>query len=210
MGSAVTRAALGASKELALAQVTVVRGHWAWPLLLDVVTEQPVPLPEPSPGFLNGQHLPEGKAEGSWEEAVLAALQPSPAGSRARFGLRETNRPLWGRSLQSPCRDAPCPPWGAGGGEGPWKTRNINSSVRLAASGRGLMPVGEGLSLARAVMAVTGRTRWAQAALGRAAGKEELFWALRLQGCAKPPPWGARTCLGVGVTFCPADPQAGS
>lgn len=71
------------------------------------------------------------------------------------------------------------------------------------------MPVWEGPSLARAAMAVTGRTRWAQAALGCAAGKEELFWALWLQGCAEPPPWGARTCLGVDVTLCPADPQAG-
>lgn len=69
-----------------------------------------------------------------------------------------------------------------------------------------LIPVWKGPSAARAALAVTGRARWAQAAPGCAPGQDELFWALRLQGCAEPLPWGAKSRLGVGTTPLPSRP----
>jgi len=70
-----------------------------------------------------------------------------------------------------------------------------------------LIPVWKGPSAARAAMAVTGRTRWAQAALGHAPGKDELSGALWLQGCAEPLWWGARSRWGWAQHLCPAEPS---
>lgn len=71
-------------------------------------------------------------------------------------------------------------------------------------SGGILIPVWKGPSAARAMIAVTGRTRWAQAGLGHGLGKDELFWALQLQGCAEPLQWRARSCLGVDTMHLPS------
>lgn len=135
---------------------------------------------------------------------MLTALQPSPVETCSQFGLREMFLPFWVQFPAEAKQGCSLPFIGCRWRRGAMENQKYKYPRPSGCFGGILISVWKGPSAARAVIAVTDRTKRAQAALGHALGKDELFWALRLQGCAEPLQWGTRSRLGVGAMPLPS------